>query len=58
MTLYGRNQTLLRTVGEWVEAGDTLAEVGASGGFDESGLYFEVRRNGRPENPANWLEKR
>lgn len=58
MTLYGRNQTLLRTVGEWVEAGDTLAEAGASGGFDESGLYFEVRRNGRPENPANWLEKR
>ncbi|MEX0622951.1 murein hydrolase activator EnvC [Saccharospirillum sp.] len=58
MTLYGRNQTLLRTVGEWVKAGDTLAEVGASGGFDESGLYFEVRRNGRPENPANWLENR
>jgi septal ring factor EnvC (AmiA/AmiB activator) len=58
MTLYGRNQTLLRTVGEWVESGGTLAEVGASGGFDESGLYFEVRRNGRPENPANWLEKR
>lgn len=58
MTLYGRNQTLLRTVGEWVETGDTLAEAGASGGFDESGLYFEVRRNGRPENPANWLEKR
>lgn len=58
MTLYGRNQTLLRTVGEWVEAGAVLAEVGASGGFDESGLYFEVRRNGQPENPANWLEKR
>lgn len=58
MTLYGRNQTLLRTVGEWVNAGDVLAEVGTSGGFDEAGLYFEVRRNGRPENPANWLEKR
>lgn len=58
LTLYGRNQTLLRTVGEWVNAGDPIAEVGLSGGFDESGLYFEMRRNGQPENPANWLVSR
>lgn len=58
LTLYGRNQSLLRTVGEWVNAGDAIAEVGLSGGFKESGLYFEMRRNGRPENPANWLVSR
>lgn len=58
MTLYGRNQSLLRNVGEWVRPGDVIAEVGVSGGFDEPGLYFELRRNGQPENPANWLQKR
>ncbi len=58
MTLYGRNQSLLRTVGEWVNAGDVIAEVGLSGGFSEPGVYFELRRNGQPENPANWLKKR
>lgn len=58
MTLYGRNQSLLRSVGEWVRPGDVIAEVGVSGGFSEPGLYFELRRNGQPENPANWLQKR
>lgn len=58
MTLYGRNQSLLRSVGEWVRPGDVIAEVGVSGGFAEPGLYFELRRNGQPENPANWLQKR
>ena len=57
-TLYGRNQALLRDVGSWVEAGDVIAEVGQSGGYNQSGLYFEVRKNGEPENPANWLQKR
>lgn len=58
MSLYGRNQSLLRTVGEWVRPGDVISEVGVSGGFSEPGLYFELRRNGQPENPANWLKKR
>lgn len=57
-TLYGRNQALLRDVGSWVEAGDEIAQVGRSGGYNESGLYFEVRRNGEPQNPANWLKNR
>lgn len=57
-TLYGRNQTLLRDVGSWVEPGDVIAEVGRSGGYSASGLYFEVRRNGEPQNPASWLRKR
>lgn len=56
-TLYGRNQTLLRDVGSWVEAGETIAEVGQSGGYSESGLYFEIRLNGEPTNPSGWLKK-
>ncbi|WP_161599266.1 murein hydrolase activator EnvC family protein [Reinekea blandensis] len=57
-TLYGRNQALLRDVGSWVEPGDTIAQVGRSGGYNESGLYFEVRLDGEPQNPANWLQNR
>lgn len=57
-TLYGRNQALLRDVGSWVEAGDVIAAVGQSGGYNESGLYFEIRKDGEPQNPANWLQKR
>jgi len=57
-TLYGRNQALLRDVGSWVETGDIIAEVGRSGGYNQSGLYFEVRKNGEPQNPASWLSKR
>ncbi|MEJ2065334.1 MAG: peptidoglycan DD-metalloendopeptidase family protein [Reinekea sp.] len=57
-TLYGRNRALLTKVGAWVEAGDVIAEVGQSGGYSESGLYFEVRQNGMPINPATWLSKR
>jgi septal ring factor EnvC (AmiA/AmiB activator) len=57
-TLYGRNRALLQDVGSWVEAGDVIAEVGQSGGYNQSGLYFEVRKNGEPQNPAHWLKKR
>jgi len=57
-TLYGRNRSLLSDVGSWVEAGDVIAEVGQSGGYNQSGLYFEVRKKGEPENPASWLTKR
>ena len=57
-SLYGRNRSLLTEVGAWVETGDVIAEVGQSGGYSESGLYFEVRDNGKPLNPAAWLSKR
>ena len=58
MTLYGRNQSLLKEVGSWVETGEVIAEVGQSGGHSNSGLYFEIRNNGQPENPSVWLQKR
>lgn len=58
LTLYGHNESLLRQVGEWVSLGDTLALVGDSGGRDESGLYFEIRRNGQPINPDQWCNSR
>ncbi|MGV3593041.1 MAG: murein hydrolase activator EnvC family protein [Gammaproteobacteria bacterium] len=58
MSLYAHNQELYRTVGEWVAAGDVIAAVGNTGGQREAGLYFEIRRNGRAENPADWCKAR
>lgn len=54
MSLYGHNESLLHRVGDWVAAGDEISIVGDSGG-GETGLYFELRRDGRPVNPLNWL---
>ncbi len=58
MTLYAHAESLLRDVGEWVSAGDAIATAGASGGSAASGVYFELRRNGAPVDPAGWLTKR
>ena len=54
MSLYGRNQSLFKEVGDWVNAGELIAIVGESGGDDEGGLYFEIRHNGAPRNPGKW----
>jgi septal ring factor EnvC (AmiA/AmiB activator) len=54
MTLYAHNQELRKTVGDWVAAGETIATAGNTGGQRESGLYFEIRRNGKAENPIIW----
>ena len=54
MSLYGHNQTLFRAVGDWVEANEIVAGVGDSGGRNVPGLYFEVRHEGIPQNPARW----
>ncbi len=54
MSLYGHNQALYKEPGDWVDKGEVIASVGASGGHSESGLYFEIRHNGRPEDPMRW----
>jgi septal ring factor EnvC (AmiA/AmiB activator) len=38
-----------------VRSGDAVAQVGASGGHEESGLYFELRRDGKPFDPLKWV---
>jgi len=54
MSLYAHNQSLLREVGEWVTAGTPISTVGSSGGRDRAALYFEIRHQGKPTNPAKW----
>jgi septal ring factor EnvC (AmiA/AmiB activator) len=55
MSLYGNNEALLKQIGDRLNAGDTIASVGNSGGNPESGLYFELRHNGRPFDPLPWV---
>lgn len=54
MSLYGHNQALYKQAGDWVEAGEVIATVGDSGGQSYSGLYFEIRYQGKPVNPTKW----
>lgn len=58
MSLYGHNQSLYKEVGDWVEANEAIAGVGDSGGQSNPGLYFEIRHNGKPSNPARWCSRR
>lgn len=57
MSLYGHNQSLFKETGDWVEAGEVIATVGNSGGFDKTALYFEIRHDGQPTNPGRWCKR-
>lgn len=57
MTLYGHSSSLFTSPGDWVEAGETIALAGRTGGTEEPVLYFEVRHNGKPDNPRRWLAR-
>lgn len=55
MTLYAHNQILYKKTGEWLKAGEVIASVGNSGGRKIPALYFEIRYQGTPVDPAKWL---
>ena len=54
MSLYAHNQTLLKSVGDRVVTEEPIALIGQSGGLDQSGLYFEIRHQGKALNPKLW----
>lgn len=54
LSLYAHNESLLREVGDWVTAGAPVSTVGDSGGQSEAGLYFEIRKDGKPTDPQGW----
>ncbi len=51
MSLYAHNRSVLKEHGEWVNEGEIVATSGNSGGQNISGLYFEIRYKGKPQNP-------
>ena len=57
LSLYGHNQDLIMEVGDWVAPGTLIAHVGDSGGQAVPGLYFEIRKDGRPVDPGEWIGK-
>ena len=54
LSLYGHNQTLLKSAGDIVKAGEVISTVGNSGGQATPALYFAIRQQGRPSDPAQW----
>lgn len=58
LSLYAHNESLLKDVGAAVKRGDAVARVGNSGGLAQPALYFELRRNGQPVDPAVWMGRR
>ncbi|WP_255756949.1 peptidoglycan DD-metalloendopeptidase family protein [Massilia sp. erpn] len=56
MSVYGFNESLLKRPGDVVKTGDPIAAAGNTGGNEETGLYFELRHQGRAFDPAGWVK--
>ncbi|MDX8396080.1 MAG: peptidoglycan DD-metalloendopeptidase family protein [Mariprofundaceae bacterium] len=57
MTVYAHNDALYWQLGDWVEAGEVLADVGSTGWTESVRLYFEVRDKGKAVNPKRWCRR-
>ena len=55
-TLYAHLAETRVQPGQRVAAGDVVGTVGASG-LEGPGLYFELRTQGKPEDPLEWLAR-
>ena len=56
LSLYGHNEELNKEPGDWVENGEVIAYSGRSTEQSISGLYFELRHQGKPINPSKWCK--
>lgn len=54
-TLYGHNQSLSVSVGQNVSQGEVIARCGSTGNSTGPHCHFEVRVNGEPVSPYNYL---
>lgn len=57
LSIYGGNQAVLKELGDKVKAGEKIAIAGNTFGYEESGLYFEMRHRGLALDPLNWVQK-
>ena len=56
LSAYGNNQSLLVSEGERVAKGKVIAHVGKNA-MNLEMLHFEIRRDGKPVNPLNYIKK-
>ncbi|MCK4308385.1 MAG: peptidoglycan DD-metalloendopeptidase family protein [Candidatus Atribacteria bacterium] len=54
-TLYAHLFKILIDIGDKVKKGQIIGQVGDSGGVLSPRLHFEVRVEGKPTDPMNWL---
>ncbi|HYP83842.1 peptidoglycan DD-metalloendopeptidase family protein [Variovorax sp.] len=57
LTAYAHNQTLLVKEDQSVQKGQKIAEMGSTDA-DRTKLHFEIRRQGKPVDPARYLPAR
>lgn len=57
VSAYGHNRRLLVKEGQQVKVGQTIAEMGSTG-TDRVKLHFEIRRQGKPVDPLQYLPRR
>lgn len=57
LSAYGHNRTRLVNEGARVKAGQQIAEMGSTGAAREM-LHFEIRYNGKPVDPLQYLPRR
>lgn len=57
LSAYAHNHHLLVKEGDFVKAGQKIADMGSSG-TDRVKLHFEIRREGTPVDPMKYLPKR
>jgi septal ring factor EnvC (AmiA/AmiB activator) len=58
VSVYAHASAVLVERGEEVARGQVLGRVGDTGSLRGSYLYFEIRKDGKAEDPAAWLRKR
>jgi len=56
-TLYGHLKKLLVKVDQIVDTRQNIGIMGSSGSLSGERLYFELRINGEPTNPAGWFHR-
>lgn len=54
-TLYAHNEKNLVDTGQCIRTGEIIGEVGSSGNASGSHLHFEIRKDGKPVNPLEYL---
>lgn len=57
LSAYAHNRNILVQEGQNVQAGQVIAELGNSGA-DRPKLHFEIRKNGNPVDPSQYLPPR